>query len=44
MRPGEDGMVRVDSPNAQAKRVYKVFGIKLPNQFPLEDLIAENLS
>lgn len=42
--PGKDGMVRVDSPNAQAKRVYKVFGIKLPNQFSLEDLIAENLS
>ena len=41
---GKDGMVRVDPPNAQVKRVYKVFGIKLPNQFPLEDFIAGSLS
>ncbi len=41
---GKDGMVRVDPPNAQVKKVYKVFGIRLPNQFPLEDFIAESLS
>ena len=27
---GKDGMVRVDPPNAQVKRVYKVFGINSP--------------
>ncbi len=41
---GKDRVVRVDPPNAQVKKVYKVFGIKLPNQFSLNDFIAETMS
>lgn len=41
---GRDGIVRIDPPNAQVKRVYSVFGVGLPNQFRLEDYIAETMS
>ncbi len=41
---GKDGIVRVDPPNAQVKKVYKNFGVKLPCQFPLENFIAETMS
>lgn len=41
---GKDGMVRVDPPNSQVKRVYRTFGINLPNQFMLSDFMAECLS
>lgn len=36
---GKDGMVRVDPPNAQVKKVYRTFGIDLPNQFPLGEFV-----
>lgn len=41
---GRDGVVRIDPPNAQVKKVYRTFGVKLLNQFPLEKFIAETLS
>lgn len=41
---GRDGVVRIDPPNAQVKKVYRCFGVKLLNQFPLEKFIAETLS
>ncbi len=41
---GGDGIVRIDPPNAQVKKVYRVFGIRLPNQFPLEEFVAGTLS
>ncbi len=41
---GKDGTVRIDPPNAQVKKVYRSFGIKLPNQFPLKGFIAETMS
>ncbi len=34
----------IDPPNAQVKKVYRVFGIRLPNQFPLEEFVAGTLS
>lgn len=41
---GKDGVVRIDPPNAQVKKVYRIFGVKLLNQFSLEKFIAETLS
>lgn len=41
---GKDGMVRVDPPNSQVKKVYRTFGINLPNQFRLSDFMADCLS
>ena len=41
---GKDGVVRIDPPNVQVKKVYRVFGVKLPNQFRLEDFVAEVMS
>jgi len=38
---GKDGIVRIDPPNRQVKEVYKLFGIGIPNQFPLEDYMAK---
>lgn len=39
-----NGVVRIDPPNAQVKKIYKVFGVKLPNQFNLNQFIAEVMS
>ena len=44
VRRGQGRVVRIDPPNAQVKKVYRTFGIKLLNQFPLEKFIAETLS
>ena len=41
---GRDGIVRIDPPNKQVKETYKRFGVRLPNQFKLEDFIAETMS
>ena len=40
---GQGRVVCIDPPNAQVKKVYRTFGIKLLNQFPLEKFIAETL-
>ena len=36
---GKDGIVRIDPPNRQVKEIYRRFGIRLPNQFRLEDFV-----
>ena len=41
---GKDGRVRVDPPNSRVKKVYRIFGISMPNQFALSDFTAEYLS
>ena len=41
---GKDGMVCVDPPNSQVKKVYRTFGVNLPNQFELSDFMTECLS
>ena len=41
---GKDGMVRVDPPNKQAKEIYRRFGIRLPNQFALENFVKGTMS
>jgi len=38
------GAVHIDPPSRQVKDIYKVFGIKLPNQIDLEDFIKEIMS
>ena len=41
---GRDGIVRIDPPNAQVRRVYGMFGVSIPHQFRLEDFVAKTMS